>query len=273
MVMQVLVLAVQNAVDYKFLGVATSGSVLFRQVGGSIGVAVFGAIFANRLHHELATRLPHGAQIPAAANPEIVKHLPPAVHAPYVESFAASLRPVFIAAGAISLLAFVLTWFLKEVPLRKTASAEGVAESPVPREESSERELQRLAGNVVRRDRRRLYEEVITRSGIDIDPTVSWTLGRIAEHEPISEPELVDSFHLSAVRTHACVEDLRERGYVEGDGTLRLTPAGRSAVEYLWSVRRGVLGELLADWRQADGGDLDTAVDRLAHALVAEAPE
>ena len=49
MVMQVLVLAAQNAVDYQHLGVATSGSTLFRQVGGSIGVALFGAIFANRL--------------------------------------------------------------------------------------------------------------------------------------------------------------------------------------------------------------------------------
>jgi EmrB/QacA subfamily drug resistance transporter len=46
LVMQVLVLAAQNAVDYKYLGVASSGSTLFRQIGGSIGVAVFGAIFA-----------------------------------------------------------------------------------------------------------------------------------------------------------------------------------------------------------------------------------
>ena len=61
MVMQVLVLAAQNAVDYRLIGVATSGSTLFRQVGGSIGVSLFGAIFANRLHVELATRLPAGA--------------------------------------------------------------------------------------------------------------------------------------------------------------------------------------------------------------------
>src|SRR6185437_9864560 len=53
MVMQVLVLAAQNAVDYRLLGVATSGSTLFRQVGGSVGVSLFGAIFANRLAHEL----------------------------------------------------------------------------------------------------------------------------------------------------------------------------------------------------------------------------
>ena len=69
MVMQVLVLAVQNAVDYRQLGVATSGSTLFRQIGGSIGVAIFGAIFANRLAHELAARLPDGAHVPKAREP------------------------------------------------------------------------------------------------------------------------------------------------------------------------------------------------------------
>ena len=48
--------------DYRFLGVATSGATLFRQVGGSIGVAVFGAIFANRLGLELAHRLRPGRE-------------------------------------------------------------------------------------------------------------------------------------------------------------------------------------------------------------------
>lgn len=61
LVMQVLVLASQNAVDYPHLGVATSGSALFRQVGGSIGVALFGAVFANRLGAEIASRLGEGS--------------------------------------------------------------------------------------------------------------------------------------------------------------------------------------------------------------------
>ena len=59
-VMQVLVLAVQNAVDFRNMGVATSGSLLFRQIGGSIGIAIFGAIFANQLHTKLAAQLPKG---------------------------------------------------------------------------------------------------------------------------------------------------------------------------------------------------------------------
>ena len=130
MVMQVLVLAVQNSVDYKYLGVATSGSTLFRQIGGSIGVAAFGAIFVNRLRTELLSRLPAGAHIPVGANPSVVKHLPPAVHGPYVHAFAASLRPVFLVAAMISAVAFLLTWLLREIPLRKTAG--GGADAAVP---------------------------------------------------------------------------------------------------------------------------------------------
>jgi MFS family permease len=82
MVMQVLVLAAQNSVDHSQISVATSGSTLFRQIGGSIGVAAFGAIFTNRLAGELAAlpprphphhRQPGDRQAPA-----------PAVHSPYV---------------------------------------------------------------------------------------------------------------------------------------------------------------------------------------------
>ena len=66
LVMQVLVLAVQNAVDYRDLGVATSGTTLFRSIGGSIGVSLFGAIFTATLTANLASRLPAGAALPAA---------------------------------------------------------------------------------------------------------------------------------------------------------------------------------------------------------------
>jgi EmrB/QacA subfamily drug resistance transporter len=140
MVMQVLVLAAQNAVDYRFLGVATSGSTLFRQIGGSLGVSVFGAIFANRLRHELADRLPAGANVPHVANPAVVDKLPPAIHKPYVEAFSAALHPVFVAATGITFVAFLLTWLLREVPLRKTRTSAG--------EESPETELERIAHSV-----------------------------------------------------------------------------------------------------------------------------
>jgi EmrB/QacA subfamily drug resistance transporter len=132
MVMQVLVLAAQNSVQHRLLGVATSGATMFRGIGGSIGVAGFGAIFANRLRTELAAKFPGGAHIPAQANPEVVKHLPAAVHTPYIEAFAAALQPVFLTATGIIVFAFLLTWLLREVPLRQTAPDVGAAETIPP---------------------------------------------------------------------------------------------------------------------------------------------
>ncbi len=82
LVMQVLVLAVQNAVPYSQLGVATSSATLFRSIGGSLGTSILGAIFANRLATELAS-LPAGSDVTALesgrADPPRCE-LPPDVH-------------------------------------------------------------------------------------------------------------------------------------------------------------------------------------------------
>jgi Na+/melibiose symporter-like transporter len=134
LVMQVLVLAAQNAVDYRLLGVATSGSTLFRQVGGSIGVSIFGAIFTNELSRELAHRLPAGLHAPAHASPAAIQHLPAAIHFVYVTAVAAALHPVFLTAAAVMMLAFGLSWRLRDVPLRETAGATSGGETlAVPR--------------------------------------------------------------------------------------------------------------------------------------------
>jgi MFS family permease len=135
MVMQVLVLAVQNSVDRSMLGVATSGSTLFRQVGGSIGVALFGAIFANRLHAELSSRLPANVPIPRTTSPQTIRHLPVSARSAFEQAFATALHPVFLTAAGVSLLAFALTWLLREVPLRTgTHAADAI---PPQRDERS----------------------------------------------------------------------------------------------------------------------------------------
>ena len=117
--MQVLVLAVQNSVDHRLLGVATSGAILFRQIGGSIGIALFGAVFANRLHANLAEQLP-GVPLPGAATPEAIGNLPPALHHGYQVAVLDSLQPVFLVGAAVGVVAFLLTWLLKEMPLRRS---------------------------------------------------------------------------------------------------------------------------------------------------------
>jgi MFS family permease len=118
MVMQVLVLAVQNAIDPRYMGTATSGTILFRQIGGSVGIALFGAIFANRLHSELVARGVHAAG--RTASPAAIRHLPAAARHAYAGAIAAALHPVFIVAAGISVVAFLLTWLFRETPLRAT---------------------------------------------------------------------------------------------------------------------------------------------------------
>src|SRR6202163_734821 len=87
LVMQVLVVAVQNAVPYEQLGTATSGATFFRMIGGSFGTAVFGAIFANLLATNVIHAL-HLQSVPpslktslAGADPTSLRRLTPALHA------------------------------------------------------------------------------------------------------------------------------------------------------------------------------------------------
>lgn len=119
--MSVLVVAAQNAVDPRLMGVATSGSSMFRQVGGSIGVAILGTIFTGRLDAELAGRLPPGTKLSETLTPSLAKSLPRPVHSVVVDAYARALHPVFITGALVALVAFGLTWLVKDIPLRTTA--------------------------------------------------------------------------------------------------------------------------------------------------------
>ncbi|HLX03024.1 MAG TPA: MDR family MFS transporter [Trinickia sp.] len=119
MVMQVLILAVQNTVAFKHMGVATSGATLFRSIGGSVGVAAFGAVFTNVLHARLAALLPAGAELPQALRPSAVQALPAALRDDYLQAFGGAMHTVFVVAACIVVLAFALAWLIEDVPLRK----------------------------------------------------------------------------------------------------------------------------------------------------------
>ena len=93
------------------------------QVGGSIGVSLFGAIFAARERSELAKRLPAGVHIPRTTNPEVIRHLPLAARKAFTEAFSVALHPVFLMAGAISFVSFLLAWMIRETPLRTKSQA------------------------------------------------------------------------------------------------------------------------------------------------------
>lgn len=126
LVMQVLVLAAQNGVEYRDLGVATSGATLFRLIGGSVGTAALGAIFASRLHQELARTLPSSAApgaMGATASPRAIAVLAPPLRELYVAGFTKSLTGIFLVAAFIAIAGFLMSWFLPETPLRDTVAA------------------------------------------------------------------------------------------------------------------------------------------------------
>lgn len=126
MVMQVLVLAVQNAADFRDLGTTTSAVNFFRSMGGSLGVAVFGAVLAARTASELADRIPAAARgrlggVNELANsPERIRMLPPDIQEAVVGAIASAIHTVFLYAIPLLVIGFAVSWFLKEIPLRDT---------------------------------------------------------------------------------------------------------------------------------------------------------
>jgi EmrB/QacA subfamily drug resistance transporter len=121
LVMQVIVLVVQNDADPENIGVATSTATFFRSLGGSFGVAIFGAIYASRLADQLHGVPPAAARALAKVrSPEQVKGLPPAIREDFLQAFSHSLHGVFLWGMAIAVIPFGLSWLLKEVPLRTT---------------------------------------------------------------------------------------------------------------------------------------------------------
>jgi len=127
------VLAVQNAVQHRDLGAGTAGVNLFRSLGSAFGVAIFGSILNNRLSYELTRTIPAEAlgqfsRRTLTASPEQLKALPPAIHADVVQSFANSLHMVFLWAVPLIIVAFLVSWLLRDIPLRDYAHVGGEAE-------------------------------------------------------------------------------------------------------------------------------------------------
>ncbi len=134
-VMQVLVLIVQNAVPYSELGVATSGQTFFRSIGGSFGTAIFGAIFSNVLignlvRHLGIAKLPRGLSS-SSVTPAILDKLPQVVHHGIAAAYAESIQTVFIIAAPIGLVAFIASWLIPQVELRRGVGASTDSAVPV----------------------------------------------------------------------------------------------------------------------------------------------
>ena len=130
--MQTIVIALQNSVEFKDMGVATSSNTFFRSLGSVFGTALFGAILSNRLGHYLIVgREELVANNPSVAasfnesdiekikqNTAVIAQLPPEAQNTALNAFVDSFHVVFLAAAPLTAIGFFLALFLREAPLR-----------------------------------------------------------------------------------------------------------------------------------------------------------
>ncbi|MEV0248838.1 MDR family MFS transporter [Nocardia sp. NPDC050712] len=146
LIMQIIVLVVQNAVAPDQIGTATSANNYFREMGGAIGVAVFGSIFTNRLTEGLTEAFRDnyqqaGGVDPGALVPSVVKHLPEQLHDAIVGAYVDALVPGFWYLLPGVAVAFLLALFIPHLKLSDEAGmvarGEAVLEADVPKTDVS----------------------------------------------------------------------------------------------------------------------------------------
>lgn len=281
LILQVLTVAVQNAVPYEELGTATSGVTFFRSIGGSFGTAVFGAVFANLLVGNVLRALhlsaaPHGLSL-SADNPDAIRNLPPAVQSGVIDGIAHTIQTMFLIGVPIAFVAFLLSWTLPEVPLRKAIRDSEPAENlglRTPR--NSLDELQRILERTIRRENRHeLYEMLATRAGLELPAGACWLLYRVADRPDVTIEEVAAALHVDPHRLTEGVDELESAGLIacvgHGDGPcLEITASGAAAIERLTAARRDTLGDLLEGWEPDEHPEVVAMIHELARALMAD---
>jgi EmrB/QacA subfamily drug resistance transporter len=280
LVMQVLVIAVQNAVDYRDLGVATSGNSLFRSIGGSVGTAVLGAIFASRLAAELAGHpaATSGVGGGAGLSLQAMARLPAAVRATYAQAFTSAIDTVFLVATAIAVVGFLATLLLPERPLRETVAAASAdvgqevgGAMAMPAAPDSYEELVRGLSAVVDRDvRRRHIERIVARAGVALDAPAAWLLMRLDAADGATVGALAHRAPYDAHTLAGAADTLRAAGLVvdRPESALALTHSGCDALERVVAARRAHLEEVFGQWTAEEREDLAALLERVTNDLV-----
>ena len=255
LVMQVLVIAVQNAVEHAEVGVATSGTALFRLIGGSLGTAALGAVFASRLARAEAAGVAHEA------------------------AFVSALSFVFLVAMAIALVGFVIAWMLPEKPLRATVAASAgdlateLGESfPRPESQESLETLKQGLAALADRDVRRAHiDRIVSGAGLTLSPAAAWLLLRLGQDPRLDPPTLGHEYGVDEGDMRAADVELQAAGLVSLSGGARtLSPAGDEAHAKIAAARRAHLAELFADWPADRHEELAAILRRFVRDLVPE---
>ena len=241
MCMQVLVLIVQNTVDFADLGVATSGVTFFRTIGSSFGAAVFGSLFNNFLQSRLGEALAKsGAPPEAASSPDALHKLPAEVAAPITAAYAEALDHVFFYAAPIAVIGFLLALMLKQVPLRNNAVStaadmgEGFA---MPTTDSPDQLLENAVGRLIRQSSGMQLRALAERPECKLDIARRWALlqvyrfGQAAGQARVGD--VADHVRVPREILQPAFDQLVSTGYAECSGdNFWLTPAGAQQVEF-----------------------------------------
>ena len=269
MVTQVLVVAVQNAVAYEDLGVSTSSATMFRLIGGAIGTAILGSLFAAQIGGVL-----HGM------TPERLATLPPDMQATYKTAISAAVATVFRVAALVAAAGGVLTWLIPARPLRETVAA---ASSSVGKEAGDAfampgtgdpaSELLRGVAILADRDAQRAYlQSIANRAGLELMPVSAWLLLRLGEDAHMTPQDIAREQHIPPARMDEGLAELRARGFVTAPPSapvsIALTTAGCAAYDRLAAARRERLGQLFSEWPEPQRQQLAVVLQRLARELV-----
>ena len=281
LILQVLTVAVQNAVPYSELGTATSGVTFFRSIGGSFGAAVFGAVFANLLLGNVLRALhlhaaPAGLSL-SADDPGSIHRLPAAVQAGVIDGIAHTIQTMFLIGVPIAFVAFLLSWTLPEVPLRKAIRDSEPGENlglASPRNSLDEVQLI-LERAVSRENRSELYEMLAGRAGLELHPRACWLLYRVADRPDATVEEVGAELRVDPERLREGVDELEAAGMIacvdRPDGQrLEVTGSGEDAIERLTAARRDTLSELLEGWDTDENPEVVAMIRELARVLMAD---
>ncbi|TNY35624.1 MFS transporter [Thermomonospora catenispora] len=285
LVMQVIVIAAQNAVPYRDLGAATAGVTFFRSIGGSFGVAMFGSLFASRLERGLARVAEAGGLPPgfdprtAGEDPAVIGVLPPALQERLLQVYNDAIAEVFGWAAPVAAIGVLLALLLPEIPLRATAKAgpdlgEGMAGAPTYR--TSRQEVEGRLSRLMMRDAgaREMYARLGVLAEVHLPAGSMWALCRIAEEGSVSSAELARRAGVPVERGRPYVDRLVKAGYVvRRDGRLEITDAGRATAERLFAARNRALERHLAGWSPEDHLELTRLLAELARHSLDAPPE
>jgi len=294
LIIQVLVIAVQNTASYADLGAATSGVTFFRTIGGSFGVSVFGAIFSNQLATKLAAAL-KGKKLPPGFTPasvqsksSVLKALPADLRQAILHAYSLALHPVFLTAVPIAGVAFILSWRLREVPLRtaageptpeaqtlrSTASAADLGEALgcAPTSRTSAQEVERVLSRLSATDLRRFgYARLARAAGLDLPGGACWILTMLAKQGATPGPELARQAGVTMAEGHPNAQLLVDQGLItRADGILALTQAGAETAERLFAAKRDWLQGQLAGWSPEQHAELEHVLTSLSRAMLGE---